>query len=290
MNDSATEFRILQPLWNIIKDGREEYLGSPLFPVFMSVTFYFVAVLPFMIIDLYGKEWHWVQRYKIQPSKEVTWPMVKQTVWVTFWNHVMYILPASIAQWVWQPPLPLDPIAPTLWEYLWQIVVSFALFDTYYYVVHSAFHKYRFLYRWLHAIHHEYHSPFSWVTQYLHPWELLIVGMGTTFIPWIFDSHCFTIWSFMLLNIVVAVESHIGFDFPWAPHHWFPFGVYGGAPKHDMHHYKPLTNFQPYFNTWDKLMGTWCPPMAAGGMKSKQLLEFEEKKRMERQTKFFKSS
>ena len=82
----------------------------------------------------------------------------------------------------------------------------------------------------------------------------------------------------------------VGFDFPWAPHHWFPFGVYGGAPKHDMHHYKPLTNFQPYFNTWDKLMGTWCPPMAAGGFKSKQLLDFEEKKRMERQTKFFKSS
>ena len=201
MSNTTTgdEFRILQPLWDIIKDGREEYLGSPLFPVFMSVTFYFVAVLPFMVIDLYGKEWHWVQKYKIQPSKEVwwlnnqtrldcpivqwsstisgnriirarifdslviwptsnlntlhditqqhnssfqvTWPMVKQTVWVTFWNHVMYILPASIAQWIWQPPLPLNPIAPTLWEYVWQIVVSFAIFDTYYYIVHSAFHK-----------------------------------------------------------------------------------------------------------------------------------------------------
>jgi len=70
-NYSIPNDRILQPLWEFIKDGREDYLGSPLFPVFMSVTFYFVAVLPFMIIDLFGKEWHWVQRYKIQSSKEV---------------------------------------------------------------------------------------------------------------------------------------------------------------------------------------------------------------------------
>lgn len=69
--DKPQEFRVLQPIWDIIKNGREDYLGSPLFPVFISVTFYFVAVLPFMVIDLYGKKWHWVQKYKIQPNKEV---------------------------------------------------------------------------------------------------------------------------------------------------------------------------------------------------------------------------
>lgn len=67
--------------------------------------------------------------------------MVKQTVWVTFWNHVMYILPASTAQWIWQPPLPLNPVAPDLFEYVWQIIVCFAIFDTYYYVIHFCFHR-----------------------------------------------------------------------------------------------------------------------------------------------------
>lgn len=68
----------------------------------------------------------------------------------------------------------------------------------------------KFFYRWIHSVHHEYHSPFSWVTQYLHPWELIITGAGTTFMPWVFNSHCLTIWSFMLLNIIVSVESHMG--------------------------------------------------------------------------------
>ena len=70
--------------------------------------------------------------------------------------------------------------------------------------------KVRFLYKWIHSVHHEFHSPFSWVTQYLHPWELIIIGGGATFIPWMFDSHVLTIWSFMLINIVISVEAHIG--------------------------------------------------------------------------------
>lgn len=88
------------------------------------------------------------------------------------------------------------------------------------------------------------------------------------------------------IDIIPFLYVITGFDFPWAAHHWFPFGIYGGAPKHDMHHYKPLTNFQPYFNTWDKLFGTWCPPMSAGGFKSEKLLNFEAKKREERKKNF----
>lgn len=67
--------------------------------------------------------------------------MVKQTMWVTFMNHVLYILPASIAQWVWQPPTPLEPIAPTLFDYVWQLLACWLLFDTYYGVIHALFHK-----------------------------------------------------------------------------------------------------------------------------------------------------
>lgn len=67
--------------------------------------------------------------------------MVRQTLWLTFWNHVLYILPSAIAQWVWQPDLPLDPIAPTLWEYSWQILVSFAIFDSYYGFIHIFMHR-----------------------------------------------------------------------------------------------------------------------------------------------------
>uniref|UniRef100_A0A0B6Z0P5 Fatty acid hydroxylase domain-containing protein n=2 Tax=Arion vulgaris TaxID=1028688 RepID=A0A0B6Z0P5_9EUPU len=81
----------------------------------------------------------------------------------------------------------------------------------------------------------------------------------------------------MLLNIVVSVEAHIGFDFPFLLHNLDPTGIIGGSPKHDMHHQKPLTNFQPFFNHFDKMFGSFCPPMSAGGKKSKALLDYEKK-------------
>ena len=63
------------------------------------------------------------------------------------------------------------------------------------------------------------------------------------------------------------MEAHIGFDFPFLPHNLDPFKLIGGSPKHDMHHQKPLTNYQPFFNHLDKMFGTYCPAMSAGGLK-----------------------
>ena len=51
----------------------------------------------------------------------------------------------------------------------------------------------------------------------------------------------------------VSIEVHLGYDFPWAAHQWIP--IYGGAPSHDLHHARPLSNFEPWLNYLDKLMG-----------------------------------
>src|SRR5687768_11749562 len=95
----------------------------------------------------------------------------------TVWNQLMFILPVSIAQWVWTPNTILPPVAPTVWQFCWQQYASLAIFDLEYFVWHFLHHKIRFLYRHVHSVHHHYSSPSSWVTQYLHPYELIMVGM-----------------------------------------------------------------------------------------------------------------
>ena len=85
--------------------------------------------------------------------------------------------------------------------------------------------------------------------------------------------------SYMLVNIIISVDVHTGFDFPIFLQHLDPTGNFGGSPKHDMHHQRPLTNFGPYFNHLDKLYGSFCPPMSAGGKKSKALVDYERKVR-----------
>ena len=75
-------------MFNLSSFRYESYVSSPLFPIVASVSFYFVSIIPWMIIDLYGKDWKWIQKYKIQPEKEVTWPMIRKAVYLTTWNHV----------------------------------------------------------------------------------------------------------------------------------------------------------------------------------------------------------
>ncbi|XP_070542497.1 cholesterol 25-hydroxylase-like protein 1, member 2 [Ptychodera flava] len=269
---------LIQPVWDLVLNYVDhDFLRSPLFPIVLNVVFYFVACLPFMLFDLYGTQWNWIQRYKLQPKQKVSMPQVFDTLGLTFWNQIVFILPVSIGQWIYTPPTPLPPEAPGLWEFCWQIVAALLVFDLEYFIWHYCHHKNRWLYKHVHSVHHRYHSPFSWVTQYLHPWELISVGIFVTTTPWIFKSHPMTTWSFMMVSIIVSVEAHIGFDFPWALNHWCPFGLWGGAPKHDMHHLKPLSNFQPFFTHWDRLFGTECPGWHAGGITAEQWEEMKKK-------------
>ncbi|XP_071105349.1 cholesterol 25-hydroxylase-like protein 1, member 2 [Haliotis cracherodii] len=270
--------RILQPIWDM-RLGYEEYLRSPLFPVFLSISFYLSLCIPFMLIDIFCSEMSWYKKYKIQPSRKVTGAEIMDTLSLTFWNHVLFILPAAMAQWIWTPPTVMPDLAPTLFEFVWHQAASVLIFDFQYYVWHYTHHKFRFLYKQVHALHHRYSSPFTWVTQYLHPWELVTVGFLTTTNTWFFNSHCLTTWSYMVFSVFISVEGHTGFDFPFTVNNFFPFDLFGGAPKHDMHHQKPLTNYQPFFNHFDRLFGSYCPPMRAGGVKTKALLEYERRNR-----------
>ena len=120
-------------------------------------------------------------------------------------------------------------------------------------------------------------SPSCWVTQYLHPYELTVVGICTTTCPWCFGAHPLTQWSFMVLCIALSVDAHIGYDLPLSLHHWAPF--WGGSIKHDMHHQRPLTNFQPFFNWFDRLFGTECPGQGASGYRPPTLVNWERKHR-----------
>ncbi|ELT89651.1 hypothetical protein CAPTEDRAFT_1819 [Capitella teleta] len=239
-----------------MKQGYEVYIGSPMFPIVLNVSFYLLLVTPFSIIDLFLYDWPIFKNYKILPDEYVTWPQVKNAMVLTLWNHLLYLLPISLAQWVWQPHLELPTLAPGLFEFFWHQIVALLIFDLFYFVWHWYHHYNRWLYRHVHSVHHQYYVCSSWVTQYLHPWELISVGFMTTLLPLLFNFHPFTNFCFMMFNVIVSIEDHIGYDFPWAPHR-FGIGFWGGAIKHDMHHQKPLTNFQPHFNTWDRLFGTY---------------------------------
>ena len=138
-------------------------------------------------------------------------------------------------------------------------------------------HRNRRLYKWCHIVHHEFSSPSAWSTEYLHPWELLCVGVYNGVLPQLFGAHWLTAMGLSFFNIYMSVLAHCGYDLPIDMNHILP-GIIGGCRKHDMHHMKPYTNFQPFFQIWDSLLGSECPGLLPQNEKPKELIEWEKKR------------
>ncbi|KAG7473279.1 hypothetical protein MATL_G00094040 [Megalops atlanticus] len=249
---------LLQPLWDHLRLHHCDTLRSPLFPIVMTVSSYFLLCLPYLLCDLMGNRWPLVQRFKIQPGRSPTRAMILHCLGVTLYNHLLLVLPAAVAQWVWRPPVPLPERAPALLELMCGVTGNLLLFDFQYFIWHLLHHRIRWLYVTFHAIHHDYVAPFALATQCLGGWELVTVGFWTTLNPVLLRCHVLTTWAFMVVHVYVSVEDHCGYDFPWSTSRLVPFGLYGGPSKHDVHHQKPNTNFAPHFAHWDKLFGTYA--------------------------------
>ena len=264
-NNATADDPVLQPVWDYLRQNHHDLLRSPLFPVALSVSTYFALVGVYTALDLLAPFWPRLNRRRLHPDRPaVAWASLWRTLGVTARNHLFFVLPAAAAQWLWRPPTPLPRDAPTLRAFALGVLGCLVVFDFQYYVWHLLHHRVSWLYRTFHAVHHQYRRPFSLVTQHLSGWELFSVGLWATADPLLLRCHCLTAWGFMVFNVYVSAEDHCGYDFPWSMHNLVPFGLWGGAPKHDAHHRRPATNFAPFFAHWDWLGGTHAVPTAPG--------------------------
>ncbi|KPP61074.1 Cholesterol 25-hydroxylase-like protein 1, member 1-like [Scleropages formosus] len=253
---SAPSDRLLQPLWDYVRFNHFALVSSPFFPVLLAFSGYFSFSIPFTLMDLLGEEVPFFHRYKIQKERRPTVQMMMRSFGRAMYNHVVFVIPAVLLNNYFMPMPPLPALAPTVLELLSGFLGAMLLFDTQYFIWHMVHHKNRQLYKWVHAIHHDYVAPFSWSTQHLSPIELMTVGFWSNLDPIMLQCHPLTTWFTTVVSIWMSVEDHIGYDLPWALNHLVPFGLYGGAPAHDIHHQKPNSNFAPFFSHWDRIFGT----------------------------------
>ncbi|CAD5227884.1 unnamed protein product [Bursaphelenchus okinawaensis] len=244
---------LLQGPWDYLRFNYGDYLRSPLFPVVFALSIDYFWVALFTFIDLFCYDMPFIKEAKIQKHIPVTWKLVKETLSLQLLNQFLWIWPMALVQIIWVPEEVLPEKAPSLFEMCWQNLLFFCMFDTGYFAFHVMSHKIRWLYRWCHSVHHMYSSPFAAAAQHLHPFELFFTGTFITCCPWPFKPHCLTYWVWFVIAQTVSYEVHLGYDFPFMLHRFLPF--YAGAPAHDMHHVRPLTCFQPWFNHLDKLFG-----------------------------------
>lgn len=134
-----------------------------------------------------------------------------------------------------------------------------AYFSTSLYFIHGAMHCSTFLYKHVHKRHHSFHSTVGFAAQYAHPGEGLASSLHVVgAIMWV-QPHFLTYCLFLSSTLVEIVDSHCGYDVPWA--FLFPWaGCYpwgSGALVHDYHHSHNLGAYGGgLLGVWDKLLGT----------------------------------
>jgi methylsterol monooxygenase len=165
----------------------------------------------------------------------------------------------------------------------YQIVVFFVLEDAWHYWSHRLLH-WGPLYKSIHKIHHQYSAPFGLAAEYASPIEVLILGVGTVSAPVLWCAvthqlHILTVYIWIVLRLIQAIDAHSGYDFPWSLHHFLPF--WAGAEHHDVHHERFIGNYSSSFRWWDYMLDTEAGPNAAKRRRERKLAKDEVAGKME---------
>lgn len=164
-NDSS-----LQPLWNSVRPNHRDSLRSPLFPIVLTVSSYFVFCLSFLACDIIGDRWPWVQSSRSSRAGGQHLPcycIVLASVCISICSLCfLQVWLSGHEDHRWHCQTKSQPY----WS-SW-VMGNLLLFDFQYFIWHLLHH---WLYIMFHAIHHNYSAPFVLATQCLGGWELVSV-------------------------------------------------------------------------------------------------------------------
>ncbi|KAK1792122.1 hypothetical protein P4O66_001759 [Electrophorus voltai] len=144
--------------------------------------------------------------------------------------------------------------APSVFVAFSECFSCLLVFDTLFFIVHYAVHRFPWLYRTFHQAHHTHRDPFALAAQKSSVVELMAQQSLALSTAALLGCHPVSEVLFHLVNLWLAAEDHCGYDFPWGLHRLLP--CFGGAPFHHAHHLHFQGNYAPYFRHWDLIFGT----------------------------------
>ncbi|PKU85307.1 sphinganine C4-monooxygenase 1 [Dendrobium catenatum] len=155
---------------------------------------------------------------------------------------------------------PTSPQQFSMVVFILQFFVAMVVLDTCQYFTHRLMHMNQFLYKHVHSQHHTLIVPYAFGALYNHPLEGLfsdaVAGAIAVAISGMSPRAATVFFSFTTIK---TVDDHCGL---WLPGNLLHLCFANNCAFHDIHHqlYGLKRNFSnPYFVTWDKLLGTYMP-------------------------------
>ncbi|KAI4372717.1 hypothetical protein MLD38_010916 [Melastoma candidum] len=245
----------LESLWIGYSADKSDYFLFCHNILFLFLIFT-VVPLPYILIDVLGLKGF--DKYKIQPGVRLSARQILSCYKDVMKMFFLVVVPLQLVSYPtfkmigFRTGLPL----PSIWEILSQLLVCFLIEDYSNYWLHRWLHQ-GWGYEKIHRVHHEFTAPVAFAAPYAHWAEVLILGIPTFLGPAIVPGHMITLWLWVALRQIEALDTHKGYELPWSLTRLIPF--YGGAEHHDYHHFvggKSQSNFASVFTYCDFLYGT----------------------------------
>jgi len=143
---------------------------------------------------------------------------------------------------------------PSLSKIVIQCVFFMIVEDFCGYWIHRWMHT-PWAFKHIHYVHHKYNTPFPLANLYMHPGEMLDMGIAVVIGPLMIGPHLFTHWLWISYRMIDSFAQHSGYEFPWDPRKALFFME--NPRLHDSHHIYVRANFGFNYLWWDRLFGTY---------------------------------
>ena len=234
--------RVLQPAWDLLRSHLGGFLGSPGFLLTAVVVGIYLPGVVFSAIDVFVTK-------RMTPTQclAVYWRAMK-------WYGSVYLVALTVFIFA---PLPsvfdVPTTAPTMVEFLRDLVLYFLIGDFLSYWWHRLEHENSWYAKRVHRVHHADRPPLSiWTAMVVHPVEGFSVFVFFHLYGIVFPIHLFTFAVAAFAMTAVTMITHSGYRLPIYD------ALFAHAAAHDLHHSnRTPTNISVVLTLCDRLFGTY---------------------------------
>jgi sterol desaturase/sphingolipid hydroxylase (fatty acid hydroxylase superfamily) len=221
-------------------------------------VFFYLHGWFFVLADWYG----FLDKYAIRSGSHKVVAMEKQWAAIKEASFDLFIVKPVVFYSVYPIVagkfIYFDNNLPTIRMGLLQWLGLKVVFATSLYVLHRAMHH-KYIYQYVHKKHHTYHDTVGFAAQFAHPVEGIVSSMHVVFGVMLIKPHYLVFCAFLASTMVEIIDSHCGYDVPWAwLYPWSDRYYWGsGARAHDYHHSHNIGTYGGgLLGVWDRWLGT----------------------------------
>lgn len=238
-----TDADALQPLWDFVRRGFGDLVGSPGFILTAVMAGVYLPGLLFSFIDVFV-----TRRLTLRESAAVYWRAMK-------WYSTFYVVAMAVLIAVPLPALRMavPSLAPSATEFARDLVLYFVLGDFFSYAWHRIEHRIGWYAKRVHSVHHFDKPPLSiWTAMVVHPVEGATVFFFFHIYGILGSLHPLTFFVAAFALTAVTMVTHCGYRIPVYDR------IFANSPGHDFHHAnRKATNISVVLTVCDRLFGTY---------------------------------